>query len=146
MWAAIAAWVSANRTRIIEGVIILVGALSILFAIWLGAHERMSLAQQVGSLEEAQKTSAATIEQQRHEIARLNALNAQQAADIQTVLVNVQALNDRLSSIRTETEKRIVVINKHDLGKIGAKKPKLLEKHINRATTDVFGRLRDLTK
>lgn len=146
MWTTLKAWFVANRKKMFEiGAIALV-PIVILFSVWYASEQRVSLAQQVGALEQARVQHQRDIAAAQAENARLQALLEQQATDIQTALAGRRDLDERLDAIRTETDRRISAINRHDLEKIGAKKPKLLENRINMGSRDLFGRLRDLTK
>lgn len=59
---------------------------------------------------------------------------------------NTKLLNDRLSTIRQDFQKRTNEIANKDLGKIGSETPDLLEQEINKATEDQIKRLEEATK
>jgi hypothetical protein len=146
MSAVLSAWFTANKVRILEYGAIVILILAIFFAIWFSMHQRQELAEQVG----LQKGTIATLTKQ------VDALNAQvlaeqaardaQLRDFQAIVAESQRLNDDLAAIRTDIAKQQAVITKHDLGKIGAAKPSLLEKRINKATRDQNKRFEEATR
>jgi hypothetical protein len=66
--------------------------------------------------------------------------------DQAAVIAASKKMIENLSKIRTDIAEQQKKITKYDLDKIGAKHPKLLENHINKATKDTFNRLEELTK
>lgn len=73
-----------------------------------------------------------------------------QAKMIQTdqnnILKQAEILQNNVAQIRKEAAERQKVIESHDLDKIGAKHPKVLENRINKATRDQFKRFEEITK
>lgn len=89
---------------------------------------------------------AAELAVQKFQIEQLKLQAEAVQKDQQKIIKNSQQMIENLTQIRTEIAKQQKLITKYDLDKIGAKHPKLLENHINKATKDTFNRLEELTK
>jgi outer membrane murein-binding lipoprotein Lpp len=90
------------------------------------------LSGQVAQVTAELKDAKAAYEAQRDDAVRSKAM--------------LDALNTRLSKIRVNSQKQVVVIQKHDLGRIAEKHPTLLENRINKATAATLKRLEDISR
>jgi uncharacterized protein YlxW (UPF0749 family) len=139
MKAALLLWLNANKVKLLEYGAMIVLVLAIFFAIWFSMHQRQELAEALGR----QQAEMAAITEK---LAASEAARDAERRDYQNVLQNSQKLSEDLATIRDEIAKRQETITKHDLGKIGAAKPNLLESRINKATRDQFKRIEEATR
>ena len=79
-------------------------------------------------------------------IEALELTNKSIQADNQRIKENAQSMIDNMAKIRSEAAERQRTISEHDLGKIGEKKPVLLENRVNQGTRDQLKRLEEATR
>lgn len=89
---------------------------------------------------------AAEMAVQKLELEQMVAKQQMIARDQALIIKNSQEMISNLTAIREQAAKQQRLIEKHNLDLIGQKHPKVLEKHINRATREQNKRFEELTK
>lgn len=139
MWSILSAFVAKNKLSLIKYAAFALVLVGVLFWIWISEEHKQTLAEQVG-----RQQGEIALHLQR--IEALENTNKAMAADFERVSKATQSLSDDLTKIRESAADRARTIDKHDLGAIGARKPRLLEKHVNQGTRDLFKRFEEITK
>lgn len=99
------------------------------------------------------KQQAATIEEQRRVIAAQELADKTQKEAINQLQYNLElqtsALNDlakQNQTIQQDMNRYLDIFKRHDLGKLAAAKPGLLEPRVNKATKEVFDAIEEDSK
>lgn len=136
MWTAISAAVALYFDKYKSQFLII--GLALMVIIGIGIFAWIDIARK-----EAMAVEIAT---QKLELKTLKAKTEMLAKDQAALVQATKVLNENLTKIRTEAAKRDKVNNTHDLQKIGAKHPRMLEQRINKATRDQLQRFEEISK
>jgi uncharacterized membrane protein len=120
------------KSQIIIGVVALVTILGVCLYAYFDIKHKNALAAEIA------------VQQFQIEQMKIQAEMIQK--DQAAIIKHSQQMIQNLTKIRTESAEQQKKITKYDLDKIGAKHPKVLENHINKATKDTFSRLEALTQ
>lgn len=134
MFSAIQAFFASSQRYIFMGLgvlaVILIAAAGFYF--WWSQNRIEELIAQKAALDLANKTLSVS----------LDTVNK----DMESLRIRTDELNQKLAQIREEAAKRSRQVLKHDLDKIGQRKPQALENSINNQIREFNRRLEELSR